>query len=870
MNRSGIIITIIMGCLAFLLWKIVNQPNIEPSWPSKIQGFSFSPFHEGQSPMKKTYPSVEEIDRDLALLSGDVHAVRSYTVEGTLAEIPRLAAARGLNVVLGAWLTPDEEANAEELNKLIKIYQENYRNIVRVMVGNEVLLRTDLSLEQMLAHIDTVKKSVWAPVSIAEPWHVWLKYPQLVEKVDFITVHLLPYWEGIPIDGAVDYCIMRYNELKQKYPHKEIIIGEVGWPSGGRIRQGAVASPTNQAKFLRRFLDVAEKNHYTYYIMEAFDQVWKKNLEGEAGSLWGVYNDNREPKFEFTAPLIRIPQWRELAAISVVLAVLILALLFRDSKGLLDTGRGFLALIAYTITTFAVWMVYDFQRQYMTVSSLLVGIVLLLAATGAILVILAEAHEWAESIWTRKWQRLPKEVGAIDDSELPMVSIHVPAYNEPPDMMIETINALAQLDYPCFEVLIIDNNTKDPAIWQPVEAHCQAMGPRFRFFHVDPLSGFKAGALNYALRETAPEAGVVAVIDSDYIVDPNWLRALTPHFADTNMAIVQAPQDYRDGEENTFKAMCLAEYRGFFQIGMVTRNERNAIIQHGTMTMVRRTVLDEVGGWAEWCITEDAELGLRIFERGYAACYVPYSYGKGLMPDTFLDFKKQRFRWAYGSVLILRHHMMTMFGLEKSKLTSGQRYHFLAGWLPWFADGINMLFNILALVWSCGMIIFPDYLSPPHIVFAFLPIVLFFFKSLKMFFLYRSRVAASTRQSLAAALAGLALSHTIARAMLTGFITRKIGFFRTPKQAQANAFFKALGDAREELLFALALVLSIAGVLMRKDGDMLDIHIWCTVLAIQAIPYSAAVVLSLISGLPKMPAKLVGTMAPLKGMDSGQ
>jgi Glycosyltransferases, probably involved in cell wall biogenesis len=274
-------------------------------------------------------------------------------------------------------------------------------------------------------------------------------------------------------------------------------------------------------------------------------------------------------------------------------------------------------------------VIYDFQRQYMSISSLVVGIVLLFAATGAILVILAEAHEWAESLWTRKWRRLPKPVEAIADEDLPMVSIHVPAYNEPPDMMIQTINALAQLDYPRFEVLIIDNNTKDPAVWQPVEAHCQTLGSRFRFFHVDPLAGFKAGALNYALRETAPEAEVVAVIDSDYIVEPNWLRALTPHFADPNMAIVQGPQDYRDGDENTFKAMCLAEYRGFFQIGMVTRNERNAIIQHGTMTMVRRKVLDEVGGWAEWCITEDAELGLRIFEKGYAACYVPYSFGQG-------------------------------------------------------------------------------------------------------------------------------------------------------------------------------------------------------------------------------------------------
>src|SRR5690606_14924748 len=194
---------------------------------------------------------------------------------------------------------------------------------------------------------------------------------------------------------------------------------------------------------------------------------------------------------------------------------------------------------------------------------------------------LAEAHEWAESLWTKKWQRLPRPAADTPDADLPLVSIHVPAYNEPPDMMIQTLDALARLDYPRFEVLVIDNNTKDPAVWQPVEEHCRQLGERFRFFHVDPLAGFKAGALNFALRQTAPEAAVVAVIDSDYMVEPDWLRALVPQFADANMAIVQAPQDYRDGDENAFKAMCLAEYRGFFQIGMVTRNERNAIIQHG-------------------------------------------------------------------------------------------------------------------------------------------------------------------------------------------------------------------------------------------------------------------------------------------------
>ena len=865
MTRSSIIITFLMGCLAILLWMIVNTPDIEPPWPKTVQGFSFQPFHDDQSAEKNEFPTEKQIDSDLALLATTANTVRTYSVAGTLGSIPALAGKHGLNVALGAWISNIPEANEKEITNLIRVYKENHQNIIRVIVGNETLFRTEQTAQEMIAHIERVKKSVWAPISTAEPYHIWLQNPELVKHVDYIAVHLLPYWVGVPIENAVDYVVNLHTELQNTYPDKPIVISEVGWPSNGRTQQGAVASLTNQAKFLRRFLTVAEEKGYSYYLMEAFDQRWKEAIEGEAGSHWGVFDTNRQAKFEFTEPVVRIPQWQGLAAISIVLSMGILLLMFRDSGGLNVSGQGFLAVIVYAMTTFAVWLIYDFSLRYMTATSVLVSIVLFMAALGALAVILAEAHEWAEAVWTKRWRRMPAEVGKGDPSFQPMVSIHVPAYNEPPEMLNKTLDLLAQLDYPNFEVLVIDNNTKDPAVWQPVEAHCRQLGSRFRFFHVDPLAGFKAGALNFALRETAAAAEIVAVIDSDYLVDKNWLEALVPQFIQPNMAIVQAPQDYRDGAENAFKAMCNAEYRGFFNIGMITRNERNAIIQHGTMTLVRRSALDEVGGWSEWCITEDAELGLRIFEKGYDATYLPHSFGQGLIPDTFMDFKKQRFRWAYGAVIILRHHMMKLIGLEPTRLTAGQRYHFWAGWLPWFADGINLFFNFLAIGWSLGMLYFPKHINPPHILFAILPISLFCFKSLKMFFLYHRRVEASIRQSIAAGLAGLALSHTIAQAMLTGFFTSKIGFFRTPKKAKANALLRALGDAREELLFALALGgLAAAVILLRKDGGMLDIRIWATVLMIQCVPYTAAVIVSLISGMPKLSSRLIGVMRPLQ------
>ncbi|MCP5431430.1 MAG: glycosyltransferase [Chromatiaceae bacterium] len=859
MNRASLLITLLMGALTVLLWAMVNRPDFEPPWPAKIEGFSFSPMRGEQSPVRREYPDIAQIDEDLALLAGDAHAVRTYTVEGTMGEVPRLALAHGLNVTLGAWISGQAKRNEEEIARLIKVYRESHKQVVRVIIGNETILREEQTVEEMIGHLEKVRESVWAPISTAEPWHIWLKHPELVKHVDFIAVHLLPYWEGIPVDEAVDYVLDRYRALKQAYPDKRIVISEVGWPSNGRTRQGAVASRANQAKFLRRFLAAAERDKLVYYVMEAFDQPWKREIEGDVGSHWGVYDAEREPKFEFTTAVVGVPNWSSLAAISIGLSVLILALMFRDSRGLSSSGRGFLALVAYAITTFVVWLLYDFTQQYMTPAMLVVGAALFLAALGVIVVLLAEAHEWAEALWLKQWRRSPLPA-ALPEHRLPRVSIHVPAYNEPPDMLVQTLDALAGLDYPDFEVLVIDNNTRDEAVWQPVQAHCEKLGARFRFFHVAPLSGFKAGALNFALRQTDPAAEVVAVIDSDYVVEANWLRELVPFLEDPKMAIVQAPQDYRDGDENLFKAMCNAEYRGFFRIGMVTRNERNAIIQHGTMTMVRRSVLDEVEGWSEWCITEDAELGLRIFERGYTATYIPHSYGKGLMPDTFLDFKKQRFRWAYGAVLIMRQHLAELFGLEKSALTRGQRYHFIAGWLPWLADGFNLAFNLAAIGWSVAMVLMPLEVAPPHVIFAVLPLTLFIFKISKMFFLYRLRVQASLRQSLAAGLAGLALSHVIARAMLTGFVTRKIGFFRTPKRAEAHGPIQALLDAREELLFLAAMLLAAYAVQQRIDGSLLDVRVWALMLTVQSVPYAAAVLVSLISAIPRLPGRLIGAM----------
>ena len=860
---GSLLIAGLFATLTFAVWAYLNRPTPEPPWPKRIQGFAFSPFRASEDPTHFEMPTDTEIDADLQLLEGQVNAVRTYSVGGTLSDVPELADRHGLNVALGAWLDADRDKNEEQLRTVIDL-ANTHQNVVRVIIGNEVLFRGDLKVEELARYLDRARASIGQPVGTAETWHTWLAYPELAQHVDFIGVHLLPYWEGVAVDRAVDYSFSQLRRLQKAFPHKPIVIAEIGWPSRGRTRESAVASDANEALFLRRFLQRAEQEQIVYYVMEAFDQPWKAYLEGAVGSYWGVYDVNRHPKFAFTAPIVRVPEWHILAAASVAVALVVLGLLYLNSDSLRNRGRSFLAVVVYATATIAVWVIYDFTQQYMTLSSVIAGVLLLLGMLGVMLVLLAEAHEWAEAHWVEYRRRLGAPLMS-SGVRSPRVSIHVPAYNEPPAMLIETLDALARLDYPDFEVLVIDNNTSDEAVWRPVEAHCAQLGPRFRFFHVAPLAGFKAGALNYALARTAPDAEIVAVIDSDYVVDARWLGDLTPAFRDQRIAIVQAPQDYRDEGASAFKAMCYAEYRGFFHIGMITRNERNAIIQHGTMTMVRRRQLEDCGGWAEWCITEDAELGLRIFEAGFDASFVPSSYGRGLMPDTFVDFKKQRFRWAYGAMQILKAHARALF-LEGGPLSPGQRYHFIAGWLPWTADGCNLLFNLAALAWSVAMVWAPRHIEPPLVVYSVLPLSLFTFKLAKLIHLYHVRVGANSRQTLAAAVAGLALTHTIGKAAIKGLLTRDEPFFRTPKQGHSPGLAGALLAAREETLMMLGLLLSAWGVAHAPQAAGLDRVAlagpdrlaWIVVLLVQSVPYASSLLVSLMSAFP-LPGRLLGT-----------
>ena len=428
----------------------------------------------------------------------------------------------------------------------------------------------------------------------------------------------------------------------------------------------------------------------------------------------------------------------------------------------------------------------------------------------------------------------------------PKVSVHVPCYNEPPTMVMATLDALARLDYENFEVIVLDNNTADLDVWRPVAAHCAALGPKFRFFHLDGVKGFKAGALNEALVRTAADADYIAVIDSDYQVEPFWLKRALAYFTSPQVAVVQGPQDYRDGRESIFKSMCFEEYRGFFHIGMVERNEYDAIIQHGTMTIVRKQALEQVGRWSDWCITEDTELGLKLFEAGYSAAYISESMGKGLTPDTLRAFITQRYRWVYGAMQIAKRHAGPLF-FGKSKLSWGQRYQFLGGWLPWISDGLGLIVTCFALSWTAAMTIAPNYFDMPMAALSAAALALFAAKTTKTLLLYPQKVGSGVRGAVMASVAGLALTHTVGKAVIAGLFTSNQPFLRTPKLENPADFVQVLRGAWQETTLCVLCFLAIVAMMFDRGFEDPAATLWMVMLIIQSLPYTATVATAWIS-----------------------
>jgi len=835
------LLAVCLGSAAF--WASFDHPLSAPDWSGKLAGVSYNP--SGIYDRKSFNSPVPEstIRGDMKQLSGVANRVRTYSVARGLDRVPYVAKEFGLKVTLGIWLSDDRLLNESELARAVEVIRDNPETIDRVIVGNEAVLRGELTASDVVAYMHRVSNAIANPkieVGTADVWSVWLKYPTLAQGAAFVGIHLLPYWEGIAPNQSMGYITDRYSMVKKAFPDKKIVIAEAGWPSEGRVKKGSVPSASMEALFVRKFLRLAASNDYDYYIIEAYDQPWKAATEGAVGAFWGLFDADRAPKFDFSGSLTSFPEWPKFAMSAALGILAVGASVLGALPAVAMSGYLLLGGIVGVVVSGVLFIIDALSLRYVDWAGLGGTMLIMPAVLFTALVLLTESAEWALSLWRVRRRAMP----IVDfGGATPRVSVHLPTHNEPPQMVIETLDALARLDYPDFEVIVLDNNTKVEADWRPVEAHCQALGPRFRFYHFDGMKGFKAGALNKALELTDPAATFIAVIDSDYQVAPNWLKAVVPPFSDPQVALVQAPQDYRDGDESLLKKCCFEEYRAFFQVGMVERNEHNAIIQHGTMCVVRRTALAEVGGWAPWCITEDTELGLRLFEAGYSAHYTPQSLGRGLMPDTYAAYKGQRYRWVYGAMQILKRHGPQLFG-RSGKLTLAQRYHFVSGWLPWFADAFALIFSVLAVIWTVLMVIAPKYFDVPLAALSSTALALFAIKTVKTIVLHRVKVGGGFRQAIASAVTGLSLAYIVGKGVLMGLVTSSNPFVRTPKCEDSAPFSTALRMSLAETVMLVAIALAFVATVMLTGVDDPAEKVWALALAVLAVPYAASLVVA--------------------------
>ena len=313
------------------LWYGIGQPVNLPDAATathKLQCASYSPFDKDQSPFDQPFVlRPERMDADLALLAERFECVRTYSMIG-LEGIPDLARKHGLKLMLGAWVSRDPVATAEEVEALIQSANANPDVVSSVIVGNEALLRKEVTGAQLVRLIETVKGRVSQPVTYADVWEFWEQYPEVAPSVDFLTIHLLPYWEDQPtgIDAALTHVADIRERFGRQFAPKDILIGETGWPSEGRQREDALPSRVNQALFIRGFVQLAEQNGWHYNLIEAFDQPWKRESEGAVGGYWGLFDADRLEKNILAGSVSNLPSWPQWLFASLLLAVIALLL----------------------------------------------------------------------------------------------------------------------------------------------------------------------------------------------------------------------------------------------------------------------------------------------------------------------------------------------------------------------------------------------------------------------------------------------------------------------------------------------------------------------------------------------------------------
>jgi exo-beta-1,3-glucanase (GH17 family) len=468
----ALILCLVAG-LHLALWGLAEPRTAAAPVEGKLPSVSYNRFAKPSS--GNLTVSEAQIRADLTAIAKLAKAVRTYGSTQGLERVPEIAAEFGLSVTLGIWIDKDKSRNEREIETALDLARRN-PNVTRLVVGNETVFRHERTAAEIAEIVRRVRRDSPVPVATADHWKTFLDSPELVDAVDQVFAHIIPYWEGYSRKGAVEGSLALYDRLRAAYPGKKIVIGEYGWPSAGHNFERAVPGPLSQARLLRNFVVEANALGIDFNIVEAIDQP-EKLFEGNVGPYWGILDASLRPKFAWTGPLVDSDYW--MAAALAIFVGSLLSMSILALPGATISQATVLAAADHLIGDWCAGVQVYWHDHYLLHGEI-VTFAIALPLLGLLApIVLFRVNEMTKVVLGSQPTRLLKLPPPGQDVRLPKVSIHIPAYREPPDMLLRTIDSVAQLEYPDFECVVVINNTPDPAFWEPIERRCLELGPRF-------------------------------------------------------------------------------------------------------------------------------------------------------------------------------------------------------------------------------------------------------------------------------------------------------------------------------------------------------------------------------------------------------
>lgn len=796
---TGIIAIPVLFSLLIYIFFQFKQSYLEGLVPRDIPCVSFNLNKNINGLVSK-----DHIKKSLTKVKQISNCVRLYSVSSGFEFVPEIAQSLNMDVIVGVWLSQNKQKNEIEISNLISILK-NQSNIKMIVVGNETLLMDQFSVEELISYIKLVRQKIDAlprinniPITTAETMIEWVTYPELADHVDVVGLHSLAFWQGMA--SSTPYDVMSEMYLLESYVGKPVVLLEVGWPTNGPNINDAKTGIVEQSEYLNFIHSVLSKEGIFYNVIEGFDVSDKAQTgEGLIGIHWGILDGQGEFKQIFSLKFL-------ILFISLYLFLISTVLLY--AKPILFNEKYFSLPTIFSIVfmaTITACIVVVFHQLYVH-SFIFYQLVFVLLVIYGFFEISIKFLQW---IFSRDLKNdLISNIenrGSLRDLEnrFGKVSILIAAKDESPPQSVETIKSCLSQTYEDLEVIYFDNNSKDMSGFDYVSDYFKNIDKsKLKLIYESNVDGFKAGALNFALKKISKESKYVAVLDSDYVAYNTWIE-MSLRYLKLDTGFVQFPQSYDLDRSSCFSESTVQnsniskiilksttiEQDFVFNVIYPFRAFLGDIIQNGTLVLIPIKYLSK--GWPTYSICEDAALGVEIVYQGGKSVYVPMVQGKGIAPNNFKSLRKQRFRWVFGSIQILKYfvtHLRTI-SFKTSVL-------YMIDWSNWVMHALYPVlftssFGLVLFVWTIykhTIFSWPVYVG---VIFVFLSLLLFALnyirftrdlnlkKSLKEMFLGGTMLI----------LLELSLVNTISSAVFSCIVANKHKFVITRQR-----FRSSLGD----------------------------------------------------------------------------